>query len=61
MSDFTKGDRMIEELAYAAKMRPRTEQEFLEDPSAFFRGALVAIAVGLPAWGGLIWAVAKLA
>jgi len=61
MSDFTKGDPMIEELAYAANMKPRSEQELLDDPSAFFRGALVAIAVGLPVWSGLIWGVAKFA
>jgi hypothetical protein len=61
MSDFTEGDPMIEELAYAANMNPRSEQELLDDPSAFFRGALIAVAVGMPAWGGLIWGVAKLA
>ncbi len=61
MSDFTKGEPMIEELAYRANMVPRREQELLDDPFAFFRGALVAIAVGLPLWSGLIWAVAKLA
>lgn len=61
MSDLTKGDPMIEELAYAANMIPRGEQELLDDPLAFFRGALVAIAVGLLVWSGLIWGVAKLA
>jgi hypothetical protein len=61
MSDFTKGDPMIEELAYAANMMPSSEQELRDDPSAFFRGALVAVAVGLPVWSGLIWGVAKFA
>jgi hypothetical protein len=61
MSDFTKGDPMIEELAYAGKLMPRKEQDLLEDPSAFFRGALVAVALSLPVWSGLIWGVAKIA
>jgi hypothetical protein len=61
MSDFTKGDPMIEELAYAANTMPRSEQEPLDEPSAFFRGALVAVAVSLPVWSGLIWGVAKFA
>jgi hypothetical protein len=61
MSDFTKGDPMIEELAYAGKVMPRSEQDLLEDPSAFFRGTLVAVAVSLPVWSGLIWGVAKIA
>lgn len=52
---------MIEELAYTANTMPRREKELLDDPSAFFRGTLVAIAVGLPLWSGLIWGVAKLA
>lgn len=60
MSDFTEGDSMIEELAYSANMKPRSEQELLDDPSAFFRGALIAIAVSMPVWSGLIWGVAKL-
>jgi hypothetical protein len=66
MSDFTEGDPMIEELAYEelaypAKMMLRNEQDLLDDPLAFFRGALVAIAVSLPVWSGLIWGVAKIA
>lgn len=61
MSDLTEGDRMIEELAYAANMIPRSEQELQDDPTAFFRGALVAVAVGLVVWSGVIWGVAKLA
>ena len=60
MSDFTEGDSMIEELAYSANMKPRSEQELLDDPSAFFRGALIAIAVSMPVWSGLIWGVATL-
>ena len=51
---------MIEELAYPAEMMPRNEQDLLEDPSTFFRGALVAVAVSLPVWSGLIWGVAKI-
>ena len=51
---------MIEELAYSANMKPRSEQELLDDPSAFFRGALIAIAVSMPVWSGLIWGVATL-
>jgi hypothetical protein len=61
MSDFTEGDPMIEELAHPAEMLARNEQDLLEDPSTFFRGALVAVAVGVPAWSGLIWAAVKLA
>jgi hypothetical protein len=61
MSDLTEGGPMIEELAYAANMKPRSEQELLDDPSAFFRGALIAIAAGVLVWSGLIWGVAKLA
>ena len=52
---------MIEELAYAANMIPRSEQELQDDPTAFFRGALVAVAVGLAVWSGVIWGVAELA
>ncbi len=52
---------MIEEIAYPADMMPTNEQDLLEDPSTFFRGALVAIAVSLPVWSGLIWGAAKLA
>jgi hypothetical protein len=59
MRDFTEGDPMIEELAYPAEMMPN-EQDLLEDPSTFFRGALVAVAVSLPVWSGLIWGVAKI-
>jgi hypothetical protein len=61
MSDFTEGDPMIEELAHPVEMMPGNEQDLLEDPSTFFRGALVAVAVGVPAWSGLIWGVLKLA
>ena len=52
---------MIEELAYAGKFMPRNEQDLLEDPTTFFRGALVAVAMSLPVWSGLIWGVAKIA
>jgi hypothetical protein len=61
MSDFTEGDPMIEELAYPAEMMARNEQDLPEDPTTFFRGAFVAVAVGVPVWSGLIWGVAKLA
>ncbi|MDQ4108920.1 MAG: hypothetical protein M3138_08975 [Actinomycetota bacterium] len=61
MSDFTERESMIEEIAYPADMMPTNEQDLLEDPSTFFRGALVAIAVSLPVWSGLIWGAAKLA
>ena len=61
MSDFTEGDNLIEELAYPTTMMLRDEQDLLDDPLAFFRGALVAIAVSLPVWSGLIWGVAKIA
>jgi hypothetical protein len=61
MSDFTEGDPMIEELAYPAEVIPGNEQDLLEDPTTFFRGAFVAVAVSLPVWSGLIWGVAKLA
>lgn len=61
MSDFTEGDPMIEELAYPTTMMLRNEQDLLDDPLAFFRGALVAVAVSLPVWSGLIWGVAKIA
>jgi hypothetical protein len=61
MSDFTEGDPMIEELAYPAERMARNEQDLLEDPTTFFRGAFVAVAVGVPVWSGLIWGVAKLA
>lgn len=52
---------MIEELAYAGKLMPRNEQDLLEDPTTFFRGTLVAIAVSLPVWSGLIWGLARIA
>lgn len=58
MSDFTKGDPMIEELARPAETTHQMDDQ-LEDPLAVFRGLLIAVAVSLSVWGGLIWALTK--
>jgi hypothetical protein len=60
MSDFTEGDPMIEELAYAAEMTNGSQDEHLEHPATFFRGALFAVALSLPVWSGLIWGLTKI-
>jgi len=36
------------------------QDEELEDPAGLFRGLLVAIAVSVPFWAGLIWTLAKI-
>lgn len=59
MSDFTEGDPMIEELARPAEMSYRVHDDSLDDPLAVFRGILIAVAVSLSVWGGLIWALTK--
>lgn len=59
MSDFTEGDPMIEELARPAEMTRRIHDDRLDDPFGFFRGVLIAVAMSLSIWGGLIWALTK--
>ena len=58
MSDFTEGDPMIEELARPAELA-HLMNDHLEDPLAVSRGILIAVALSLSVWGGLIWAVTK--
>ena len=59
MSDVTEGDPMIE-VAPPAEMAYLAQNEELEDPAGLFRGLLVAIAVSVPLWAGLIWTLAKI-
>jgi hypothetical protein len=57
MSDVTEGDPMIEAAQPAEYL---AQDEELEDPAGLFRGLLVAIAVSVPFWAGLIWTLAKI-
>ena len=48
------------EVAPPAEMAYLAQNEELEDPAGLFRGLLVAIAVSVPFWAGLIWTLAKI-
>jgi hypothetical protein len=50
---------MIGDLARPAVTTHPFQDEHLEDPAVFFRGLLVAIAVSVPLWGGLIWTLTR--
>ena len=50
---------MIQELARPTAMAHMAEDE-REDPSAFFRGLLLAVVVSVPVWSALILALAKI-
>lgn len=49
---------MIQDLARPTVMAHM--DEYREDPSAFFRGLLLAIVVSLPVWSALILALTKI-
>jgi hypothetical protein len=51
---------VIQELARPTAMAHMVQDEHLEDPSAFFRGLLLAIAASVPVWGALILALTKI-
>ena len=51
---------MIQELARPAAVAHRVQGELLEDRAGLFRGLLVAIAVSVPLWAGLIWTFTKI-
>lgn len=51
---------MIEELAYAARTTHGTQDGHPDHPASFFRGVLVAVALSLPVWSGLIWGLTKI-
>ena len=51
---------MIEDLVLPADPASRRLDGRLDDPMAFFRGLLVALAVSLPIWSAMIWVVAKI-
>jgi hypothetical protein len=50
---------MIQDLARPTAMAHLAEDE-REDPSAFFRGLLLAIVVSVPVWSALVLALAKI-
>jgi hypothetical protein len=51
---------MIQDLARPTAVAHRVQGEPREDPAGLFRGLLVAIAVSVPLWGGLIWTLTKI-
>jgi hypothetical protein len=51
---------MMRELARPTVMAHRVQDELLEDRAGLFRGLLVATAVSVPLWGGLIWTLTKI-
>jgi hypothetical protein len=51
---------MIQELARPTAMAHGIEDELLEDRAGLFRGLLVAAAISVPLWVGLIWTLAKI-
>jgi hypothetical protein len=61
MSDTAEGEAMIQDLARPAVTTHTFQDEHLQDPAVFFRGLLVAIAVGVTMWSVLIWALTKIA
>ena len=52
---------MMQDLARPTAMAHMAEDELGEDPSAFFRGLLLAIVVSVPVWSALILALTKIA
>ena len=52
---------MIQDLARPTAMTHMAQDEHREDPSAFFRGLLLAIVVSVPVWSALILALTKIA
>jgi hypothetical protein len=59
MRNETEEDPMIEDLVLPADRASGGLDGRLDDPVAFFRGLLVALAVSLPIWSAMIWVVAK--
>jgi hypothetical protein len=51
---------MIQELARPTTMVHRGPDELIEDRAGLFRGLLVAAAVSVPLWAGLIWTLTKI-
>jgi hypothetical protein len=60
MSDTKEGEPMIQDLARPTAMAHMAQDEYREDPSAFFRGLLLAIVVSVPVWSALILALGKI-
>jgi hypothetical protein len=51
---------MIQDLARPTAMAHMAEDELGEDPSAFFRGLLLAVVVSVPVWSALVLALTKI-
>ncbi len=51
---------MIQDVARPTAMAHMAEDEYREDPSAFFRGLLLAIVVSVPVWSALVLALTKI-
>ena len=51
---------MIQEVARPPALSHRVRDELLEDRAGLFRGLLVATAVSVPLWSGLIWTLTKI-
>jgi hypothetical protein len=51
---------MIQDLARPTAMAHMAEDEYREDPSAFFRGLLIATVLSLPVWSALVLALTKI-
>ena len=50
---------MIEELANRAERALGFDGRPAEDPSSFSRGVFLAVALSVPVWIGVIWALSK--
>jgi hypothetical protein len=51
---------MIQDYARPIAMAYMAEDEHGEDPSAFFRGLLLAIVVSVPIWSALVLVLTKI-
>ena len=51
---------MIQELARPTAMTHGIQDELLEERAGLFRGLLVATAISVPLWVGLIWTLTKI-
>ena len=51
---------MIQELARPTAMAHGIQDELIEDRAGLFRGLLVAMAVSVPLWVGLIWTLTRI-
>jgi hypothetical protein len=60
MRNETEEDPMIEDLVLPADPASGSLDRRLDDPVAFFRGLLVALAVSVPIWSAMVWVVAKI-